>query len=509
MFIDKEREKGRFTKIISIVLMMVNVPIILWNAIYGFLPQTFGSAFFLAATVGVLYLENWKNDKIWSIITTALLFAAEALVYNEMLPFLVLVTFVLVIKDMVQNKEDRKLTLLLMSLCALVSVTLIITYVGGMIEATLTMFGGIVGWHQDKDIFTYIAYYLSTVPAEYSYHLAQYSMKWYLYEIFTLVLMAVIIIGFYKCDKLTKVEFLCVSLPYLLMFLYFMFFSENPFIGGKGNSWSIYKLMQYYFVLAIPYIAIFYTEATAKLNKWALGVSIFVFCVFNINNAIGYMDIISQNMENYVGKEENSIEEYYALWKKYGGVEEIITLYNVPQKHRQMVTYFLKDVKLLSDWNSDGYYNNIPMTSQELFGTGVNLVYNSNNENAIAQLVESDAEVRTGEGFYDMESSELEYWNWSQNYSVLDVIKYATEQEFILCFDALGVNQEKEEKLVISSETGKTLQEVNLRPGELENVTLIITEDVNRLYFEYSGENQSTESDSRKLAFAIKNYSIQ
>ena len=72
--------------------MVLNIPIIFWNAIYGFLPQTIGSAFCLAAVIAVNNIERWENDKRWNIMCSALMISALALSYNEMLPFFVLIT---------------------------------------------------------------------------------------------------------------------------------------------------------------------------------------------------------------------------------------------------------------------------------------------------------------------------------------------------------------------------------------------------------------------------------
>ncbi len=508
VFIGKRYSINKYVKILAIIVMAGNVPIVLWSALYGFLPQIFGSAFCLAALAGIMEFAEWKNSKLWYVFVTAMLFSSEALAYNEMLPFLVLSTFFVILRYLLKNKEESRQIILLMMGCATIAILLIITYVPGMIQAMLTMFGGVVGWHQDNDINTYIGYMLSSVPAEYSFRTAQYGLELFLLEILTLIIGIFVLFGFYKTSKTVKIDFLTVSLPYLLMLFYFVFFTENPFVGGMGNSWSIYKLMQYYFIVAAPYIAIFIGESISKINKRLGVLLVLIYMGYNVNNAIDYAETLSQNMENYVGEEKNSIEEYYSLYEQYKDTQDIITLYNVPQKHRQMITYFLKDVKLVSDWNSDGYYANIPEVPKELYGGGINLTYDLTDNDNIAGMVEKDAEITLEEGFYGKESAEESYWNWSKKESSLSINKYAVDKEFQICFEVFGNNSQEREWLLISAQDGEVLKRVEIIPGVYTNVSIDISANIDKICFEYSGENEGSENDPREIAFAIANYYI-
>lgn len=507
-FMTKRYAVNRYARVLAIILVTGNVPIVLWNAVYGFLPQIFGSAFFISAIAGIFCFSKWKEEKIWCIFSTAMLFSCEALVYNEMLPFLVLVTIVYMVRYICLHKEEWKKVIIYMLACAIVAISAIITYIPGMIHAVLTMFGGIVGWHQEKDINTYLAYFMSSVPAEYSFMTSGYDMKMYLYEALTLIMGVIVVIGFYKSGKENKKEFFLVSMPYLLMLLYFAFCTENPFCGGKGNSWSIYKLMQYYFVMAIPYISMFIAEAAGKIRKSVFAAAIIIFVTFNVYNLLSYENTLSESMEKFVGRTSDSIEEYYSLYEKYGNTQEIITLYNIPQKHRQMITYFLKNARLLSDWESDGYYSNIPATPKELYGTGINLTYDPLDRKSIAGLVARDADIVPAEGFYETERYGEEYWNWSKRESELNIFYYAVDEKYTLRCEMLGTNQE-EQKINIYSNAGELLQTVKIEPNETTTISIDIDEYVNTLRFECSGEIIKFENDPRELMFAISNYSIE
>lgn len=508
-FMSSKYAKGSYYKIIAILMVVLNGPIILWNAVYGFLPQTFGSAFCLAAMAQIMQISEWREDAKWHIGTTALLFACNALLYNEILPFLVLVTVVSVVRCIVCSREQSKNVILYISGCAVVAILLIITYVPGIIEATLSQFGSIVGWHQDKDISTYVAYFLSTVPAEYSFRLSSYNAELLCYQIITLFMLCIVAVGFLKADKEIKREFICISLPYGVMFVYFILLTKNPWTGESGNSWSIYKLMQYYFVVAIPYLAIYVAEALKKINRAIIGLAILGFTIFNANQIIDYMENLSYSMENYVGEQESSIQEYYELYEKYGNEEQRIALYDVPEKHRQMITYFLKDVELVSDWNTDVYYTTIPVMSREELGADISLVYDLSDSAHVAGLVERNVTVVPGEGFYGMEVAEDSYWNWSKKESKLYVNKYGDKEPLVLCFETWCMEQDEVETLSICLANGQVLQTVEVYPDTLHRVELEIPFGVCELCLVYSGEAKATVNDPRELAFAIRNYMIR
>uniref|UniRef100_UPI0040573CBF hypothetical protein n=1 Tax=Acetatifactor sp. TaxID=1872090 RepID=UPI0040573CBF len=509
MFASRKYTGSCYYKTIAIILVVLNVPIILWNAVYGFMPQTFGSAFFMAAVATISQFEDWKNDSVWSICSAALLFACSALSYNEMLPFLVLVTGVLIIRYFIINKIERKQTIVYMICCAIVAVVLIITFVSGMIESTLSQFGAVVGWHQDKDIYTYIAYFLSTVPAEYNFRSMPYSMTLLFFELLTVVLGSVVVIGFYKSKRIVKKEYIYASLPYALVMLYFMVFSNNPFIGGRGNSWSIYKLMQYYFVMAIPYIAICMSEIVNKMRKIFGIIVIAMFVMLNVGNAVSYMEELSSDMEDYVGKESDSIQEYYKLYECYGESGQRIILYDVPHKHRQMITYFLKDVELVSDWQTDGYFAIIPEVSPALYDNGISLRYDLSNANHVAGLVECEAAIEIGEGFYEQETLGNDYWNWSSKESKLSLLKYGSQEEYELYFEVFAMETEKVETIMVCSEKGERLSLIQVKPNELTQVKINISAETEEIYFQYSGEVKTLETDPRELAFAIRNYNLR
>ena len=168
-----------------------------------------------------------------------------------------------------------------------------------------------------------------------------------------------------------------------MIFIYFVFFTENPFIGGTTNTWSVFKLVQYYAVLLLPFIAIFFVQSLKKYPKIILS-SIMVFVIFNVYQGINYTKQLAGDMKMYVGT-ETPLQEYYNLYYEYGNCQQTVELINVPIKHRQMITYFLKDTELVSDWSTDDYFSIIPLGEEE---AQICLYYDNADINATAGLVQ-------------------------------------------------------------------------------------------------------------------------
>ena len=501
-----------YVKILVVLLMVLNIPIIFWNAIYGFLPQTIGSAFCLAAVIAVNNIERWENDKRWNIMCSALMISALALSYNEMLPFFVLITIVQIVRICIVNRGQRKYILQNIVGCGIVSVLFIIIYVPGMVHAILSQFGATVGWNQNnKDFFSYLAYFFSTVPADYDFVTANRGIINYALEVITLVVFALCVVGWNKSDKKIRTEFLCTSLPYMGMLVYFMFLTVDPFTGNRGNAWSIYKLAQYFFIVAVPYLATFIGSAIERVHKYIFGGCVFIFVLLSSICAIDYADKMADQMRSYVGEEEKPIKEYYNLYERYGESEDVIALRNVPDKHRQMITYFLKDVKLVSNWDTDGYYLAMPEIPEKLYENCINLVYDPKSKNSVAGMTEKSIDITFGKGFYDIETSASAFWRWSKKESSVEITRYSNNKGKMLLECGLafyGQGSDAKELNIYDGEM-QLLRTIVMEPGKMAKVSLELDADITNLNFVYSGqENVPNDSETREIAFMISDYVV-
>ena len=504
IFVSNIKKCDNNEKIYAIIVFCFNIPIIQWCAMYGFLPQILGSAFCLAAIALIFNVEKWHKLVCIELVETAVVTAAFALTYNEMLPFFVMIIITFIVYEIVVVKGIS--ISIIKSICAIafLAMCLIITYIPGMISAVFSLMGAAVGWNQNKDIITYMAQVFSVIPPEYNLHEGQVVPFVLVAEVLVIIIMGIICKGYKKSDKTVRYYYMICTAPYLVVCLYFVFFTENPFVGGKTNTWSVYKLVQYYAVVLLPFIAIFVIENLKKYPKILICI-MGTFLVFNGYQGINYMKQLSNVMKEYTGSDV-PLEEYYKLYDEYGNSQETIELTGVPGKHRQMVTYFLKNVKLNSDWNTDGYYSSIPANEES---SDMCLYYNKTDANAIAGLVKIENSLLFPNGFYEEERNEEgRFWRWGQQEAEIEPMVNKDVKEGIIEFDIFPyIGDETEQVVDIYSENGNLIQHILLKEGNLLHTSIIWTKEMGKLRLVYNGVATDTE-DGRSLAFAISNYTL-
>lgn len=502
MFVSNINNSDKNTELYSIIIFCFNMPIIQRCAMYGFLPQILGSAFFLAALSEMFSAENWSRGISIEMVQAAIVTAIFALTYNEMLPFFVIVVIGFFISKIVTMKKDCISTVKKICITGIIAICLIITYVPGMISAVFSQMGAIVGWNQNKDVITYMAQVFSVIPPEYNLHEGQIGPYALVAEVITLVIMWMVCKGYSKSDKKVKYFYAVCTIPYLLVLIYFVFFTKNPFVDGRTNTWSVYKLVQYYAVVLLPFVSLFIVRCLKKHPK-ALICIIAIFVVFNGYQGINYTKLLAGTMKEYAGS-DTPLQEYYKLYEEYGHSQQTIELVNVPAKHRQMITYFLKDVELNSDWNTDGYYSSIPQSEEK---SDICLYYNKADSSAIAGLAKIENSLLFQNGFYEEDKNEDgRIWRWSQKESEIEPIVNEEVKECIIEFDIFPYGESESNQVVdIYDEAGKFIQQIPLLNGVPLHTSIKWNKEMGKIKLVYSSVATDTE-DGRHLAFAISNY---
>lgn len=493
---------------LSVILYGFNATIILWNAVYGFYPQTIGCAFCLMLFSCFVDFEKWKDNRIWNICLTGITAANLALVYNEMLVFAALAILCLLLYSLLKNREKIKRHIIDIVATISLAIILIIPYFGGMIKAILSQLGAVVGWEQNKNIWTYLAYLYSIVAPE---DRVDVSLNYKF--IVTFFISLVLVIGFISIVRNsfeTAIKYILLSIPYIIFLMYFGLVVDNPFGEGRGNSWSFFKLIQYYSIIVIPIIAVIIGHVIDKVWKQnLLLICIGAYMLFNIIGIARYSNILAENMRIYTGNRSNPLGEYYLLEQKYNLEDNKIRLINVPQKHRQMITYFLKKCDLVSDWETDGYFGTIPiLTENDEKNIDLNLNY-VETDGEICNLARDALLFNLGEGFYGIESQDGMKWSWSTKEGYLSVAQNAAEEKDVnLCMGVSAANG-SEGILRIYDADGKLILEDYLQ-NDIKEITIPIkTNRENEIHFSYDGpEKEAGGSDERKLAFCISNWKV-
>ena len=515
------REENKFTdgeRICICLFTAFNIPIIFWIAAYGFMPQLLGSAIIILVISRFTSIREWKKDRKWYIGTEMLFISAFALTYSEMLPFFVLLAGCVLASILIIDKKKFKETFINSILCAAGTAVIILPYLGGMIKAIFSQLGAVVGWDQSKSFRTYAAYFLSTIAPDTTLQMIRenWNFSSFLTVVFSAFLACALLFGIYrvvfrKKEKGIIVETITVSLPYLLLIIYYAFAALNPFGDGRGNSWSLFKVMQYAFVAVVPYIGFYIYNGMKGINKKILVVLGLLFVLFNVKNAIAYQEVRADDMVRVTGNEDDPLNQYYKLMEKYNDDSRVIYLSdNIDGKHRQMVTYFMKNNRLLSDWSTDGYFSSIPQVSKD--EGDICLVY-GNEEDAIANLMEREYLLQFNSGFYDEERDEKNVWRWCQKESELSLSRYIRNENKLntLVFDVWPVGS-SDNKLVINAEGSSQSLEYILSGEDFTHIEIPLAYDGSstKLRMEFKGKlEMGNQTDPRELAYRISNWMVR
>lgn len=510
---------NKSVKIITVIVCCLNTPIVIWLALYGFMPQIWGNAFFMMAIASFIRIEQWKTDfsTFFTLCEASIGVATLCFVYNEMLPFLVISILFLLAYKLIIIKDKRKEMLLNTIICAAMSLLLVSLYLTGMLSAVLSQMGATVGWDISYNFVTYLGYVFSIIPPEYNISLkSTVNILAFLVIFIMSIVVLVTTIRIIRNEKANSgfIKFFAVlSIIYVLMFFYFRFIAENPWgTEQKGNSWSIFKLVQYYAIVILPFLGILLSVCYEK-NKRLGQIVVFFFILINTGYSFWYMDRLAQDMKIYTGNTNYPLSEYYQLAEKYKDVVEPIDLQNLPIKHRQMVTYFLRDHELISDWSSDGYFSSIPNKVEEKQGNSLLLYYIPDDRNTIANIrsfrEEDGVFLDFKNGFYEEENYKNCTLRWSNREATMVLGNCKNKKVRI----TLECNTAVEENGYLSIETrdGKKIANIDLGTEKRTiNFEVSSAEKTLDLIFKFAGETTiPDETDGRSRAFVIQNWTVK
>lgn len=505
----------------GVIFSVFNVPIVIWSAIFGFFPQLFGLVFMVVSLGSISsILKGKKTLQFRSVLETGIFIAVMALCYSEIIPFFVLAIVALYLlmgfRDKVWGQNIKSLIAV-----ALMSAVLLGKYFVGMILAIISQFGAVVGGEQTINWLGYLGYWLSSVPVGFNFKIDSYpTMLRLLRVLSTLVMLALLIVGFFRSPKKDKrndlQEFGVISLPYFLMLVYFSSVANNPFGTGIGNTWGIYKLAQYYFIIICCYLFAFYSNVFQGKKIAGKICSILFpafFCLLSVWNTVNYSFSVTRPMYEYVGNTDNPILEYFELADMYKKEERTINLVNIPDTPRKLLTYFLRNNKLSSDWSSDGYFGIYGSGMDPKYDAqGVTLKYAPGDENSVAGMVPVDAsyvDIQSGIGVGPKERlDEIGEWSWNDVISTYIIRNNTQHNNIALSFQVSCADNGPDNELDIyvddvlyasesvnATERKQIILNIDAKPGDKLEIRLV-----------YKGEKAPASStDSRELSVCVWN----
>lgn len=510
----------------AVIFSVFNIPIVVWSAEFGLLPQIFGLCFMILAMRNIRIIFNCVHMAKKQIIEAAFFIVALSLCYSELVPFFVLVLISYGLYYWLYSAEIYIFYKRILWV-GIVSLMLMGRYSIEMVQAILSQMNAVVGGEQFLNWFTYVGYLLSTIPVGFNY-LSEDSV--YLRSAFvicTLILLTILLYGIKCCDiccrKKVLTNYFVVSVPYLLLLIYFSSVAKNPFGAGTGNTWGIYKLVQYYFVVVAIFIFPFISYAFDESKRFICFLSrlflVFYMSVAVVNN-YNYSQTLAQEMYKYTGIHTRPVFQYFELKTKYQDKQNIVNIIDAPEPQRRLITYFLRDNNLSSDWSTDGYFSTY---SSHLGGAdpkydsdGITLKHSPNDSEAVAGMLEVDVNTVTSKPFKGVGQVEKidnaeHTWTWNDVTSIYAVRNYSVKDcEIALSFELSSASPQLSAVSIYLND--RLIDTVNVISGKftscLYNVKLQ-GETKNELKFIYRGELVGpTKNDSRVLALMVRNIGI-
>lgn len=476
---------------------------------------------FIAASLGWIKKSFEIEEKGFKTdyIVAAFFVTALALCYSEMVPFFVLAVCAWLIYYSVRNRKFKTYCLRLIVI-ALIACIFMGKYTIEMVQAILSQFGAVVGGDRSEGWFTYLGYILSSVIVDFNFTTGVYgSVYRIIFAAFTLMMLTFLIVGCVRSRRTDKKEALMdmtvLTIPYFLMLVYFTSITDNPFGDGAGNSWGTYKLVQYYAI--IPFICIFsfYADTFRGTKRIFKALNYILLCGFicwACLNTFVYSKSITGSMRTYTGYSEAPLTEYVEIAEKYEGVDSVVNIESTPVKHRQLLTYFLRDNNLASDWSSDDYFNIMREIGDPPHASeGIILTYNPDDDNSLAGMIEvSGSTARTsieaGTGVGEVESDEINSWTWNERKSEY-VIENFSDQDIELDCELVADGGDATVDIYVNDELYDTINMTAGVPAECK-IGLGSDEAV-RVRFEYNGASvEPSENDFRVLWLRVMNMKI-
>ncbi len=505
--------------IIAIVFTAVNFSFPIGHALTGFFPQTIGIAFSAAL------LSLWTNiepnifrKNVSLYFLTSILIAAMVISYSEITPFIFLAAFIVIFLKVIRKEISFIKAIEVFCVPMIFGIIMSHIFFYGIIKNLKTLSSSVVGWDVKYVLWDYILMLFSFIPLNYNQ-----PVPILMHPLINIAFSASTIFFIYIILK----EFLCVSeykkvltrlaeiaVPFILILIYYGYFVKNPWNPSViGQSWSIYKAVQYSFFIFPPLIAIAWYKimlSKERLVKYIVIAASCLYIVTGVGFSVGYSYHCARIMASNTGDESNPISEYFKLRTAMLNLSDglPINLIVPNTKHREMVAYFLQDVPLQADWSDDNYIRSYIDNNNAFFMNRPFLVYEpGQKDHAVgANMVLVNSTWQYDKDWYDLEQDGSGSWHWSSGNSSIAL----EGNNNLIKIEFLCMATSNNPAIDVYSNLGEKLTTFHVEtsgwcPIEL---TLLLPKGTTAIEFKYGGKAVIEGNDPRPLAFAIKNLSI-
>lgn len=546
------RTLSRQLRLALLALPSLAVGGLVFGANFGFLPQSIGLALGAALLFLVGPLSRWiatVKPRVSAIakasLACALLLAGTVYAYTEVVPFFVAATGCCALILAIRFRAWRDLSIFV-GLAAGFSIILLNTELLRAYTALRIQTGAIVGSPVNWSLFGFIAHALGVHGGAW-----EPALQWSLpggtgpithyFGLFLFV--ATIVVLAFGAPAIWRAVKGSELLPAILVltlfgagFLYFRYMKPSPFPVGVGQSWSQFKLAEWANPFAMTLALAALLSLRAKSPTFFRRLVVVAFTIGLIGSSLIGVARTRPLMSAYNGV--TNLHHFYRQLRATvlstcpRTAPVYLNLGGSDQKIRQMVTLYLSDRELESDWSDDGYLLTLPPAgNKDAPAPGSCVVERRNNDGWLTDgaaigpfqvgIFDGRQQIRIAStvGGYGRENDGSNWWVWVQQKISFKLqpppntapvprtrvhFEYATlgKQTLTLTFNQ---NDGPSEKLLLNS-NGVGVEkmtvfdrDVDVSPAKLNEITIETDGTPSRL-----GEN-----DPRMAAWMIRNVKIQ
>jgi hypothetical protein len=424
------------------------------NALWGFMPETWGIAFMLPLLALYLRLTS-RGQRLRRIAVTGIFGGLLLLTYLEIVPFVLLAVAICYLARalMVQLRfrgasgpqfsaikfTNPRFSIpvgLLLNLLAPIVVAAVVAPVAArkFVPAMLVQAGAVVGWDVRLSLVDYLAMlagYRSMIQGV----IMTPGMLRATLRLTAFLAVLTSAVAALRAPLRTRRQLACLASPFIAALAWFSLYAVNPWDASQvGNPWSTYKLVTYSFFLFVALWGVGLAMLWRKARFYRLLVvgQLAAFVGFFPVATLATAKTAAQGMQQLTGNREDPVGEYKRLSQDLPGLprNSAVNL-DIPSealKHRQLVAYFLRR-PVIADWSDDGYiwpHLSQAARAKQIDPTSPTLVYTLGKSGSLANLTlmkpgTAFATDSFGAGWWGEEKDGPNCWHWLEEKGELNL----------------------------------------------------------------------------------------
>lgn len=390
LFINKFVKDDRAKLLYLLIFNVLGNPI-LSGATMGFLPQTFGIAGFLMC---IFLAEELIDLDFRALILFSIFLSYLTSVYSELVPFTLIIVILVNLVTFIKRWKSNPSTLNIRAIIVKVFFTFSTWIIFSNIEflrfllSINRQINAVVGWHISMKPFEWLSFGFGFRGSG----IELSPISYFIQIVFCLAAIVLLVIYFIHCLLQQRFPIsILVTIGVFALFLVYFGIKKDPWTQEPGQTWSIYKLAQWFYVGVFILQVSAFEDLSLMIFKrmkllpliMVLSLVVIIYIPSRINNI---KEISSRNEEIFLS--QSPIIDLTNLSSKIKEMNPndktiVIISENTDLWPKVLYTYFLRDEKIISNWRDISYF---PYVLQEYHPV-------LQVDNAICLLVESSSSI--------------------------------------------------------------------------------------------------------------------